>query len=90
MGEGCGNGSMGNDTDLAMNQSGKSGGDAMGAAALSTGDAFGQGVGTVFNVDPIGTGIGDGGSANAGQNAGSATGGDVSDNTSIGSININS
>jgi len=90
MGEGCGNGPNGANTDLGMNQSGKSGGDAMGAAGLSTGDAFGQGVGTVFNVDPIGTGIGDGGSASAAANAGAATGGDVSDNTSIGSININS
>ena len=86
MSEGCGNGNA----DLSMSQSGKSGGDAMGAASMSTGDAFGQGVGTVFNVDPIGTGIGEGGSASAGHHAGSATGGDVSDNTSIGSININS
>jgi len=81
---------MGVNTDLDMNQSGKSGGDATGAAGLSTGDAFGHGNGTVFNVDPIGTGIGEGGSSYAGQNAGAATGGDVSDNTSIGSVNINS
>jgi len=81
---------MGINSDVAMNQSDKSGGDAMGTAGLSTGDAYGHGEAAVFNVDPIGTGIGEGGSSYAGHNAGAATGGDVSDNTSIGSVNINS
>jgi hypothetical protein len=81
---------MGVNTDVGMNQSGKSGGDAMGTAGVSTGDAYGHGEAAVFNVDPIGTGIADGGSGYAGQNAGAATGGDVADNTSIGSVNINS
>jgi len=81
---------MNTNTDASFNQSDKSGGDAMGTAGISTGDAYGHGEASVFNVDPIGVGIGEGGSGYAGQNAGAATGGDVSDNTSIGSVNINS
>jgi len=83
------------DSDLGMNQSGKSGGDAMGSAGLDAGS--GMGVGDAFasggwgaDAFAAGTGIGDAGSAYASHNAGSAIGGDVSDNTSIGSININS
>jgi len=84
---------MGTNTDLGMNQSNKSGGDAMGTAnldagsAAGVGDAFATGWGDAYAE---GTGIGDAGNASAARNAGSATGGDVSDNTSIGSVNINS
>lgn len=83
---------MNTNSDLYANQSGKAGGDATGAAALDAGSA--AGVGDAFasgwNAYAEGTGIGDAGNASAARNAGSATGGDVSDNTSIGSVNINS
>jgi len=86
---------MNTGTDLSMNQSGKSGGDAVGSAGLDAGCASGVGEGFAsggWGADAFaaGTGIGDAGSAHAAQNAGRATGGDVSDNTSIGSVNINS
>jgi len=84
---------MGVNSDLDMSQSSKSGGDAVGSAALDAGsatgvgDAFATGWGDAYAE---GVGIGDAGNASAARNAGSATGGDVSDNTSIGSVNINS
>jgi len=86
---------MSTNTDLGMNQSGKSGGDAVGSAGLDAGSASGVGEGFAsggWGADAFasGTGIGDAGNAYAGHNAGAATGGDVSDNTSIGSVNINS
>jgi len=82
-------------SDASFNQSGKSGGDAMGSAGLDAGSGAGVGEGFAsggFGADAFaaGTGIGDAGNAHAAQNAGMATGGDVSDNTSIGSVNINS
>jgi len=82
-------------TDTGFNQSGKSGGDATGSAGLDAGSAAGVGEGFAsggFGADAfaMGTGVGDAGNAHAAQNAGAATGGDVSDNTSIGSVNINS
>ena len=77
--------------DVGVNQSGKSGGDASGMAGAASGalggDGSGTGIATVRNVDPYGTGIGTGGDAMSGAGAGQA-GGDVSDNTSIGDINI--
>lgn len=82
-------------SDLGMNQGGKSGGDAMGSAGFDAGsgmgygDAFASG-GWGADAFAAGTGIGDAGNASAAQNSGAAFGGDVSDNTSIGSININS
>lgn len=74
-----------------VNQSGKSGGDAVGVAGAGAGAMGGDGSGTgtawVRNVDPIGTGIGAGGGAGADAIAGQA-GGDATDNTNIGTINI--
>ena len=84
---------MRTNSDLDMNQSGKSGGDAVGSAgldagsAVGVGDAFATGWGDAYAE---GYGSGEAGNARAAQNAGAATGGDVSDNTSIGSVNINS
>jgi len=83
---------MSTNTDASFNQSGKSGGDAVGSAGLDAGSAAGVGDAFASGMDAFaaGTGIGDAGNASAAQNAGMATGGDVSDNTSIGSVNINS
>lgn len=86
---------MGINSDASFNQSGKAGGDAIGSAGLDAGSAAGVGEGFAsggWGADAYaeGTGIGDAGNARAAQNAGAATGGDVSDNTSIGSVNINS
>lgn len=78
---------------MGINQSGKSGGDAMGSACSGTfasgGGGMGHGSAWVQNVDPIGIGVGLGGDAGAAGMAGQM-GGDVTDNTSIGSINISS
>lgn len=81
-----GSGNMGN-------QSGKSGGDVGGGSLSDSSAAGGAGDGSgsawVQNVDPIATGVGVGGGAFSG--AGSAQlGGDVTDNTSMGNINISS
>ena len=84
---------MGHETGVGVNQSGKSGGDITGNAGADAdatgGGGSGRGTAWVQNVDPIGTGIGVGGDAGAGAMAGQA-GGDVTDNTSIGDINISS
>ncbi|MBF0587867.1 MAG: hypothetical protein HQL53_01940 [Magnetococcales bacterium] len=76
-----------------VNQSGKSGGDVTGIAGAGAGADAGSGSGSgtawVRNVDPIGTGVGVGGDSGAMAGAGQS-GGDVSDNTSIGDINISS
>ena len=84
---------MSDRTSMGVNQSGKSGGDAIGYAGASSGaiggDGSGQGTAWVQNVDPIGTGVGVGGDTGAGAMSGQA-GGDVTDNTSIGDINISS
>ena len=77
-----------------VNQHCKQGGDAMGVAGAGAGaDAgygYGRGDAAVWNVDPIGTGVGVGGNAGAHAGAAGAVGGDATDNTSIGSINISS
>ena len=84
---------MGNETGVGVEQSGKSGGDAAGFAGSGAGamggDGSGSGQAWVQNVDPIGTGIGVGGDTGAAAMSGQA-GGDVTDNTSIGDINISS
>ena len=84
---------MGDSTNMGVNQSGKDGGDATGYAGAGAGamggDGSGQGTAWVRNVDPIGTGVGVGGDTGAGAMSGQA-GGDVTDNTSIGDINISS
>jgi hypothetical protein len=90
-----GSGKMSTDTGVGVNQSGKSGGDALGSAFSGAGAAAGSGLG-VGQAAAAGfsgagaSGYGIGGSAGAGAGAVGAAGGDVSDNTSIGSININS
>ncbi|MBF0180566.1 MAG: hypothetical protein HQM03_11140 [Magnetococcales bacterium] len=77
--------------DTSVTQSGKSGGDAAGGAGGSawSGGGYGSGTGQAWvqNVDPIGTGVGVGGDAGAGSFA-AQVGGDVTDNTNIGAINI--
>jgi len=81
-------------SNVGVSQSGKSGGDAMGSAGAYAGaGAGGLGVGTGVGAGFLsgGAGVGVGvGEAGAGAGATGAHGGDVSDNTSIGSININS
>jgi hypothetical protein len=77
--------------DLNVQQSGKSGGDAFGWSA--SGSAGIGGAGTVAASSfggPFGDaqGQGAGGDGFSASSAGGAFGGDVSDNTAIGSINI--
>jgi len=87
---------MSTNTFAGVNQSGKSGGDAAGfagsGAAAQAGCGCGGGSGSAGGWGSFaeGVGVGVGGSAGAGSGAIGAAGGDVSDNTSIGSININS
>ncbi len=77
--------------DTSVNQSGKTGGEASGLAGAGSGAAGGGGAGSgsawVQNVDPIGTGIGSGGDAASGAGV-AQVGGDATDNTEIGTINI--
>lgn len=77
--------------DTSVEQSGKDGGDASGyglsGSSSRGGSGYGSGTAWVQNVDPIGTGIGIGGDSAAGSMAGQV-GGDVTDNTNIGTINI--
>jgi hypothetical protein len=87
---------MGHDTAVGVNQSGKSGGDVTGNAGSDAdafgGGGYGSGSGRASGFGGAyaeGTGIGVGGDAGAGAMAGQA-GGDVTDNTSIGDINISS
>jgi hypothetical protein len=84
--------SFGN-TSTSVGQSGKSGGDVSGFANASAG-GFAGGGGSNVGVSAsgsggIGIGIG-GGGGSAGGDASAQAGGDVTDNTSIGSISINS
>ena len=75
---------------IGVNQSGKSGGDAYGAAGAGAGALGGRG-----NAYGRGSDIGIGVAGAAGGDAASAAGatgaaaGDATDNTSIGSINVN-
>ena len=77
--------------DLNVEQSGKSGGDAFGWSASGSAGIGGAGAmeassfGDLFG-DAHGQGLG--GNAGSAASAGGAFGGDVSDNTAIGSINI--
>ena len=86
---------MSHSTSVGLNQSGKSGGEAFGFAGAGAGALAGSGVGVGeaaaggFGVGAGAGGLGVGGNAGAGAGAIGAAGGDVSDNTSIGSININ-
>lgn len=81
-------------SNFSASQSGKSGGDAVGSTSAggNASGGYGSGTGTasVWNADPIGIGKGFGGNASSDVSAVGAAGGDVSDNTSIGSIRINS
>jgi hypothetical protein len=72
-------------SSLGVEQSGKAGGDAHGTG-MSGSSAFGGGMGG----GGYGFGSGQGGDATSSSTATGALGGDVSDNTSIGSITINS
>ncbi|MBF0284995.1 MAG: hypothetical protein HQL51_11110 [Magnetococcales bacterium] len=76
---------------VGISQSGKSGGDTFGGAGAGAGGGYGGGTGVAWvqNTDPIGIGVGAGGDAGAGA-ANLQGGGDVSDNTSIGTISISS
>lgn len=79
-------------TSTGVNQSGKSGGDTYGLGlAGSSAGAVGVGAGTGLGYGDVsgGTGVGVG-AAGAGASSAGQAGGDVSDNTSIGSITINS
>ena len=87
---------MSHSTSVSVGQSGKSGGDAFGGAGSGAGAMAGSGFGIGqaeaggFGVGAGAGGLGIGGSAGASAGSFGAHGGDVSDNTSIGSININS
>jgi hypothetical protein len=76
---------------LGVEQSGKAGGDAVGMGTSGStamgGGMGGGGYGYGYGAMP---GFGEGGDATSSSNAAGALGGDVSDNTSIGSITINS
>ncbi len=73
----------------------KSGGDSsIGEASTSSmasgGYASGEGDASVVNADPYGTGLAYASAGAVGENAIGATGGGVTDNTDISSINISS
>ena len=77
--------------DLNVEQSGKSGGDAFGWSASGSAGIGGAGaIGAASFGGLFGDayGQGSGGDAGSASTAGGAFGGDVSDNTAIGSINI--
>ena len=86
--------SFGGDGNMG-NQSGKSGGDVSGLSGAGSGAMAGDGFGAASasasgrNAYAEGTGLGAGGGAGSGAMAGQA-GGDVTDNTSMGDINISS
>src|SRR3954464_11879695 len=84
-----GQGKVSMSTDLNVEQSGKSGGDAFGWSSSASAGSGGAGIGTAA-ASPFGDagGFGLGGDAGSMASAGGAFGGDVSDNTAIGSINI--
>ena len=80
-------------TDLNVEQSGKLGGDAFGWSASGSSGIGGAGTGTMAASsfdglfgDAHGQGLG--GDAQSAASTGGAFGGDISDNTAIGSINI--
>ena len=78
---------------MNTNNTGKRGGDAIGGshaeALTGAGMADGAGMAEVREVDPLGVGHGLAGDAAAGgRSDGLASGGDLSDNTSIGTIDI--
>ena len=87
---------MSHSASVGVSQSGKSGGEAIGAAGSAAGSFAGSGLGVGqaaaagFGVGAGAAGLGFGGSAGSGAGSIGAAGGDVSDNTSIGSFNINS
>jgi hypothetical protein len=92
MASGFGSGNVGNSGNKVQ-QSGKSGGDARGTAhgGGSGAGALGVGVGTGVGggIGSGGAGAGSGGaSASSGAGGGKIAGGNVSDNSYIGSINI--
>lgn len=77
--------------DLNVEQSGKSGGDAFGWSASGSagiGGAGTMGASSFGGLFGDAHGLGSGGDAGSASSAGGAYGGDVSDNTAIGSINI--
>ena len=73
------------------NQSGKSGGDVASESLSDSGAGMGAGSGTAWVqiADPVGMGLGTGGDALSGADT-MQMGGDVTDNTSMGNINISS
>ncbi len=83
-----------NASQVGIDQMGKSGGDAMGVgysgACAGGGAGLGAGAGGGLLGVGVGVGAGVGGDAGAGAGAAGAIGGDASDNTSIGSINVSS
>jgi hypothetical protein len=80
-------------THVGIEQSGKSGGEAVGFSGSSSmglgGDASGMASAGGLGFSSAGSDA-TGGNALSGSNAAGALGGDVSDNTQIGSISINS
>jgi hypothetical protein len=90
-------GFSGNNSSVGVEQSGKGGGDAFGNSASTSGavggaasvggsGGMGMGMGGGFAIGGNATG----GDATSGSSAYGALGGDVSDNTSIGTLTINS
>ena len=79
-------------TSIGVEQSGKSGGDALGTGMSGSSAIGGSGIGGGMGYYPGSAtgGMGLGGDATSESAAAGALGGDVSDNTSIGSISINS
>jgi hypothetical protein len=76
-----------NTTNTGIGQGGKSGGDASGIAMAGAG-SMGSSTGGVSGYNASHSGDASGGFM--GSSASAMSGGDVTDNTSIGSININS
>ncbi|MBF0284997.1 MAG: hypothetical protein HQL51_11120 [Magnetococcales bacterium] len=78
---------------VGISQGGKSGGDTFGGAGAGSmgggGGGFGAGSASGGNAFAMGVGVGVGGDAGAGALS-AQDGGDVSDNTSIGTISISS
>ena len=84
-------------TGVGFEQSGKSGGDALGMAGAGStgiggsGSGVGTGVAAGFGAPfSFGSGSGTGGDGTSYAGSAGAYGGDIGDNTAIGSININS
>jgi hypothetical protein len=86
-----------NNSSVGVEQSGKGGGDALGHSGSTSGALGGAGSVGGGGMAPMGMGGGfatgggaTGGDATSGSSAFGALGGDVSDNTSIGTLTINS